>query len=598
MKKLVIASIATATLCAAPIAQGATVEIRVPERFRLLTDQLFDLRIEARDLANIGANLVVRINGKDVTQQLPAAEITTDNDANPASLDKTWTFRSVSFDTAGVATVEALVEGGAMATRIGVQDFKLKDKNKGKNIIVFIGDAMGTAYRDLGRIVAKSTDDRFREGFFDEWQEMDQMPVTGLVMTYAMDRIVPDSANTATAWATGNKTIDGAVGVFPDNDDHKFFNSAAPIQDRKQYALNNPRVETLWEFMKRKHGYKTGIVSTADIADATPAGQGGHSITRSLLKDITRQYVDGVFATGPAFDVILGGGKEHFISRTISNSGDTRNLANELVAAGYNFVETRGQLNSLPSTGASSGKLLGLFRTGNMNVAYDKLGLVRPADEPVPNFGGFTDQPFLEEMTAKAIATLSQKGGPFILMVEGASIDKQSHPNHAAGQIWDTIEMDKAIGVGRAFATGALKGNSDNKAGKTLVLVTADHDQSIHILGLVDTTVPGATQNIRNGVGFTGLVGEVDFFPDYQNMSNGYPSNSNRYRIAVGYRTGGHTGSSVPITAEGPGALLFTGYFDQTDVFFKMGRILSSETEAVDNFLKKKADLEIVGQNY
>lgn len=49
--------------------------------------------------------------------------------------------------------------------------------------------------------------------------------------------------------------------------------------------------------------------------------------------------------------------------------------------------------------------------------------------------------------------------------------------------------MDKAIGVGRAFTTGALKGNSDNKAGKTLVLVTADHDQSIHILGLVDTTV-------------------------------------------------------------------------------------------------------------
>lgn len=64
MKKLIIASIATATLFAAPLVQGATVEIRVPERFRLLTDQLFDLRIEAWDLANIGANLVVRSQWK------------------------------------------------------------------------------------------------------------------------------------------------------------------------------------------------------------------------------------------------------------------------------------------------------------------------------------------------------------------------------------------------------------------------------------------------------------------------------------------------------------------------------------------------------
>ena len=46
---------------------------------------------------------------------------------------------------------------------------------------------MGTAYRDAGRIVAQSTGHRFREGFFDELQQMDQMPVTGMVMTYALD---------------------------------------------------------------------------------------------------------------------------------------------------------------------------------------------------------------------------------------------------------------------------------------------------------------------------------------------------------------------------------------------------------------------------
>jgi alkaline phosphatase len=37
------------------------------------------------------------------------------------------------------------------------------------------------------------------------------MPVSGMVMTYALDRVVPDSANAATAWACGNKTIEGAL---------------------------------------------------------------------------------------------------------------------------------------------------------------------------------------------------------------------------------------------------------------------------------------------------------------------------------------------------------------------------------------------------
>jgi len=41
----------------------------------------------------------------------------------------------------------------------------------------------------------------------------------------------------------------------------------------------------------------------------------------------------------------------------------------------------------------------------------------------------------------------------------------------------------------------------------------------------------------------------------------------------------------VPITAEGPGALLFVGYFDQTDIFFKMAKVLSSNTQQLDDAL-------------
>jgi alkaline phosphatase len=227
-----------------------------------------------------------------------------------------------------------------------------------------------------------------------------------------------------------------------------------------------------------------------------------------------------------------------------------------------------------------------------MTVAYDKLGYSRPPGESSTANTTFPDQPFLEEMTAKAIASLSKNGAPFILMVEGGSVDKQSHGNQAAGTIWDVIELDRAIGVGRAFARS-------NPKRPTLVLATADHNQSMQVLGVVDSAVPGALENVRAESGFAGLTGGVGGFPDYQeDGTTGYPRNDNRYRIAVGFRTHDHTGSTVPISAEGPGASLFTGGWDQTDLFFKMARVLDSDTTKLDRLEKERQRLQIVDQNY
>ncbi len=577
-----------------------TVRINLPERFRVITNQYFDLRIEAEGINRTTARVLVEVESDNSKEELNFAgptEITTDNDSRPQSLDKAWTYRRVSFTTPGIKTIYALVIDGrrvyATATQVSVQNFNLVGQ---KSVVLFIGDAMGTAYRDASRIVSQSTANRFREGWFDDLQQMDKMPVTGMAMTYSLENIVPDSANTGSAWTTGNKTINGALNVFPDNNDFKY--SSANQQATKQFALDNPRVETLWQFLKRRHGYKTGIVTTSDVADATPAAEGAHTITRSLLKDVARQYVDGTISSGNQFDVILGGGLEHFNARTAANSGDTRNLVTELQNAGYSYVQNRTELNAITTPPA---KLLGLFRTGNLNVAYDKLLLNRPADEPMPNFGAFTNQPFLDEMTAKAIDSLRQGNSPFILMVEGASIDKQSHPNYAAGQIWDSIELDKSVAVGRAF----LNTNAQTLA-NTLVLVTADHDQSMHIIGAVDTQVPNAIQNVistliypngSRGQGTLGIenrVGETEGFPDYQDANGDrYPENTNRIRLKVGYRTGDHTGSSVPVTAEGAGASLFYGYYDQTDLFFKMAKTLSMNTQPLDAALVYKRSVDV-----
>lgn len=628
----------------------ASLKILLPERTRLLEDQRLDLVIEVRHGSSLNG-FRVTANDSDITSAF-AAPRSVDLDCDGVQ-DAVYQANLFSFATAGSVRLSARVNSGASVlsdTRdIEVRAFRITGQPR--NMILFIGDAMGTVYRDAARIVSRSVETRpgvsgFREGFFDRLLEMDRMPVSGMVMTYASDRVIPDSANTATAWTTGNKTFEGALGVFADGADCR-WRSGVNLATLPA-VLDNPRIETFWEYLKRKYGYRTGIVSSAFITDATPAGQGAHTASRQATFEVARQYLENpILGNQPGFDVIFGGGKEDF-DPDIRTDG--RDLVAEFQARGYRFVRNRSELLTLPATD----RALGLFRrpnnvsrasngirasaNGNMETAYDKLHLTRPGSEPEPNFGIWTDQPFLDEMTRKAIEILSSGSRgpfrgerPFILMVEGALIDKQSHPNNAAGVIWDTIELDKSVGAARAWA-------SPRKSPDTLVLVTADHDQSMQIIGVTDisdaalsdrTNINTMTMdpavgpqivkifndvntNVRAAYNYNasggdantsgregppaavyGSIPSTDGFPDYQDTDgDGYPENreaagKGRKRLVVGFRTGNHTGSSVPITAEGPGAFLFTGYMDQSDIMFKAATALSGDTAEGDDFVNR-----------
>lgn len=145
-----------------------TVRIVLPERFRVITNQYFDLRVEAEGINRSTARVLINVegeNGKESLNHVGQAEITNDNDNNPSSLDKAWTYRKASFSAPGVKTIFALVIDGrrvyGTATQVSVQNFNIVGQ---KSIVLFIGDAMGTAYRDASRIVAQSTANRFREG--------------------------------------------------------------------------------------------------------------------------------------------------------------------------------------------------------------------------------------------------------------------------------------------------------------------------------------------------------------------------------------------------------------------------------------------------
>ena len=300
----------------------------------------------------------------------------------------------------------------------------------------------------------------------------------------------------------------------------------------------------------------------------------------------------------------MGGAKERFDSRTLANSGDTRNLVTELQTAGFTYLQNRTQLNALAGGASTPDKLLGLFRTGNMDVAYDKLHLQRPPGEPTPNFLGFTDQPFLDEMTSKAIATLSKGGAPFIRSKALPSTSSRIRITRTArsgtrlnstkrlASVVHFSAMDRTRKTQR-FCSLQLIMISRWLLSERLIRTWQDQSRTC-----VSNTPYPATSSPPPAPAGGGNPGESSGFPDYEDENGDrYPENLNRFKIAVGYRTGNHTGSSVPITAEGTGALLFFGYYDQTDVFFKMARLLSTNTKQLDKAVEQKLQEDVPAFN-
>ena len=530
--------------------------------------------------------------------------------------------------------VTATDSAGQSTTRIGnfeVVAITAHNGRRAKNIIIMLGDGMGAAHRTAARIMAKG----YLQGMAQGRLAMDTFPYTGMVMTSSLNSIVTDSAPGMSNYVNGNKAQNNQEGVFPDDTTD---------------AFDNPRVEYLSEYLHRLKGTSTGIVTTADVFDATPAANAVHTSARGNGTGIVDQYLDDRHLTG--LKVLMGGGRKWFLPNT-SNSvkpqavnGSQRRTSNDYVlsadlqsgwgaaagaldsgrdliadfqAAGFTYAPDAATLRS---TGTPN-KLLGLFAYSNMNVAFDKIN-GRRGTSTVVNDYGFPDQPMLEEMTRTALDVLNRNNrNGFVLMVEGASIDKQAHLMDSDRWILETIEFDRAVQKARDFA----QANPD-----TVVIVTADHECSgAAIIGAsmvtdaVLRTKATAPADLRDAV-----VGtyEAAKFPRYTIAADGYPqttdidnkmligygANADRYEAWVsnpqptqdsqqsfvgqpplntypanpsvrnattGYLVVGqvpgdqavHTATDVPLSAFGRGASLFTGVFDNTDVFFKLGQI-------------------------
>jgi len=462
---------------AAPAAAQTAIRIMPPDGATLAIGQRFDIRVEATapEGGPPPAGLRVTLDGVDVTARnvlAPGANGargfggtgTPAGAARPAAAAPAHTTNLLIHDhvlaregahllvaeTADGTRAEVRLHGVAWQTpRPGAR--------VAKNIIFLLGDGMGIAHRTAARLVARG----LVHGKPTAPLAMDTLPITGLVMTSSLDAAITDSAPGMAAYVTGNKSNNHQEGVYPDNTDD---------------AFDNPRAEYLSALLARTRGpgFRTGLVTTSDVTDATPAANAVHTALRAASQAIAARYLDE--RDRHALSVLLGGGANHFL--TVDEGGqrrDGRDLTREFAAEGFDVIHTGADVRARLS-GPPPAALLGLFHPSHMPVAFDKVGaggysdeLGREANAP------YRDLPMLDDMTRLALASLrAHAPDGFYLMVEGASIDKRAHDADPERTIWDIIEFDRAIQVAIDFA--ARTNNDDDPSNDTLVVVTADHE--------------------------------------------------------------------------------------------------------------------------
>ena len=437
------------------------------------------------------------------------------------------------------------------------------DATGAKNVILLVGDGMGDSEITAAR--------NYAEGAAGEFKGIDALPVTGQYTHYALNEdgtpnYVTDSAASGTAWATGTKSYNGAIGV--------------DIHGESQTNLIEKAKEA---------GLATGNVSTAEIQDATPAVQAAHVEQRKCYgPEDTEECGDDLLDKGgkgsiseqyleSRADITLGGGAESFGQTAKAGDYEGKTLLEQAEELGYQLPTNAEELDGI-SEANQDNPVLGLFSDGNMPVRWEgetatQKGYLEDAQECTDNEERTDDIPTLASMTDKAINLLGENEdgaeNGFFLQVEGASIDKENHAANPCGQIGETVDLDEAVQEALAFA---------EEDGDTLVIVTADHAHTSQVLGNVseediealaedkDISVEEARESVYPGLSRRLITREG------AEMTIGYATSENQDNQAQG-----HTGAQLRIAAYGPSAANVSGLTDQTDLHFTITDALGLE---------------------
>lgn len=447
-----------------------------------------------------------------------------------------------------------------------------------KFVFLFIGDGMAMPQISSAEVFAKAMTSQDiavkRLGFT-------QFPVAGLTTTYDAGSFITDSASAGTALATGNKTLNGVINM--DTTKTKHF-------------------KTITEYAHER-GVKIGIVTSVSLDHATPASFYAKSPSRGNYYDISVQLGKSGFEYFGGGGFLQPRGKDH-------DQVDVITLAQQ---AGYTFVNDKAAFRALKP---GSGKVLAVNRT-----LQDSASLPYEIDRK-------PDDLSLADYTRKGIELLAKNPKGFFMMVEGGKIDWACHANDAASSIRDTLAFDQAVSEAVKFA--------DRNPKETLIVVTGDHECGGMTLGFAgtqystffakiapqkmsfqrfndDVVAPykKATARDKARIGDLAPAIKENFGMDFEvlsplqkeqlevafqrTMGNDLvrPVQEDRFLLYGGYepltikltqllnQTAGigwtsyaHTGVPVATFAKGVGQEWFAGYYDNTDIFRNLAKVM------------------------
>ena len=427
-----------------------------------------------------------------------------------------------------------------------------------KNVIILFADGVAATQWELGRYSSRllrnqpfaATDVVFREGSL------------GLLASDPRNAFVTDSAAAASAMSTGVKVDNFAVSMTPDGKPHRTVMEAA-----------------------KAAGKKIGLVTTAEVYDASPAAFSVHAKNRGESQSIVDQYL----AMEP--DVLLGGGSDYFLPKSAPGGkrGDGKDVIDAFAQKGYRVARNTRELRA-----AGPGRLLGLFAEEDMAFEIDR---------------DAAKEPSMAEMAKAALDALAQSPNGFVLFVENENTDTAGHYNDAAGVMRALWAFDEALKVALDFRAKAPN--------NTLVIVTGDHETG----GLSATYARGAGEgrlyagpehlkmleriSISFGAAAKALGRKpsadaldkliAQHFPGFQLDADVRDAIVNQTQLdrnfsyatqnALGrmvarqtgfyWGTAGHTTEPVAVGAIGPGAELFRGYQDNTEFARSLQRLIT-----------------------
>jgi alkaline phosphatase len=447
-----------------------------------------------------------------------------------------------------------------------------------KYVFLFIGDGMAMSQINAAEVysTARSSSDITitRLGF-------SRFPAAGLVTTHDAGAFITDSASAATAIASGKKTQNGVINMDPGR-----THSYKPITEYVHEA-----------------GMKVGIVSSVTLNHATPASFYSAVPSRGNYYDIAVQLARS------NFDYFGGGSILQRRGRN-NNQQDAVEIAR---GNGFTYVDTIEGFNSLKP---GSGKVIAisprLQDDGAMPYEIDrKQGELSLAD-----------------FTRKGIELLDNPRG-FFMMIEGGKVDWACHANDAGAAIGDVLAMDDAIRAALEFAQIHSR--------ETLIIVTGDHETGGMTIGFAGTQyntffdrvalqtrsyiafnqevlrpykarTPAANASLSDllpairesfGIDFDSLSDlqkqQIDsafqrsmgneqvssLAEDLYLLYGGYePLTVKLTQImnqiaGIGWTSYSHTGVPVPTFATGVHQEIFDGYYDNTDMFFKIASAMN-----------------------